>query len=190
MKKTNLARRRLLGMGAVGAATILCDVLRATPEVRETEDNIEGPYYKAGAPERSVLYEKDQPGTRLTLSGRVLNTRGAAVAGAVVDVWQTDAEGRYDNEGFRMRGKLRADAKGNYRIDTVVPRYYTDGKITRPKHIHFKVSGEGCRLLTTQLYFKGDPYNNQDRYVRKSLMIAPEGCGNKTARFDFVLRVA
>lgn len=187
-----LARRRLLRMGAFGAAALLIgDGLIATPDVPETEDNIEGPFYKPGAPERSVLVEPGMRGTRLTVSGRVLSTRGAPLEGALLDVWHANAEGRYDNEGFTLRGRLSTDRSGYYRIQTILPRYYRAGKTTRPAHIHVKVSAPGFPLLTTQLYFKGDPYNSIDRYVRPSLMLNPtDARDGKAARFDFVLRAA
>jgi len=183
-------RRHLLRLGAMGTAVVICrDLLRATPDVPQTEDNIEGPFYKPGAPERAVLAESGMPGTRLTVSGRVLSTRGAPLAGALLDVWQTDAQGQYDNKGFRLRGKLHTDRSGNYRLETVLPRYYHAGKTTRPSHIHVKVSAPGFPLLTTQLYFKGDPYNGSDPYVRTSLMLDPTDTrSGKAARFDFVLR--
>lgn len=191
---SKVARRRLLRMSAIGAAALLCgDVLLATPDVPETEDNIEGPFYKPGAPDRSVLVEPGMRGTRLTVSGRVLSTRGAPLAAALLDVWQADTQGQYDNEGFRLRGRLYADDAGNYRLQTILPRYYRAGRTTRPSHIHLKVSAPGFPLLTTQLYFKGDPYNSIDRNVRTSLMLSPTDARNgngKAARFDFVLRAA
>ncbi len=185
-----IARRSLLRMGAIGAAALLSgEVLRATPDVPETEDNIEGPFYKPGAPERSVLVEPEMKGARLSVSGRVLSTKGALLAGALLDVWQADSQGRYDNQGFRLRGKLHADGSGNYRLETILPRYYKAGKTIRPSHIHVKISAPGFPLLTTQLYFQGDPYNGRDPWVRPSLMLNPSGGQDqKNASFDFVLR--
>ncbi len=184
------SRRHFVRSGLwAGAILINSGSLEATPDVPETEPNIEGPYYKAGAPERSVLMEKAIKGTPLTLSGRVLSTKGDPLREAILDVWHADAEGEYDNKGFRMRGKLKTDAKGFYTVQTIVPKYYSAGTTIRPAHIHFKVSAPGTQVLTTQLYIAGDPYLGKDKWVRKSLIISPsESRGGKAASFDFVLR--
>ncbi|MBI1897118.1 MAG: hypothetical protein HYZ57_00800 [Acidobacteria bacterium] len=117
--------------------------------------------------------------------------RGEPAAGAVLDVWQASSEGQYDNTGYTLRGIIQADERGVYRLKTVVPRYYKAGSIIRPAHIHFKLRATGCKELTTQLYFKGDPYNSSDQWVRASLMIDPQGdAAAKRAKFDFVLHTA
>lgn len=190
---TDLFSRRQFVRSGLWAGAILINGVRleATPEMPETEPNIEGPFYKAGAPERGVLVEKNLPGTPLTLSGRVLNTQGKPLPGAILDLWQADSEGVYDNEGYRLRGKVRAGRDGRYNIKTIVPRYYSAGSQIRPAHIHFKVSAEGTPVLTTQLYLAGDPYLDKDQWVRKSLTISPEAArGGKAANFDFVLRAS
>ena len=186
------SRRQFVRSGLwAGAIVINGGLLEATPEMPETEPNIEGPFYKAGAPERGVLVEKNLRGTPLTLSGRVLNTQGKPLSGAILDLWQADSEGVYDNEGYRLRGKVRADGTGRYNIQTIVPRYYSAGSQIRPAHIHFKVSAAGTPVLTTQLYLSGDPYLDKDKWVRKSLTISPEAArGGKAANFDFVLRAS
>src|SRR5690606_35883591 len=115
-----------------------------------TEASIEGPYYKEGAPGRMVLVEEDMPGTRRTLTGRVLAEGTCApLAGATVDVWQADSEGAYDEAGFRLRGVLETDGEGGYEIHTIVPGHYLNGDQYRPAHIHVKVSAPGHAPLTT-----------------------------------------
>lgn len=155
-----------------------------------TEANIEGPFYKEGAPSRMVLVDADTPGTRITVSGRVLASDGCApLAGATLDVWQADASGAYDNDGFQLRGVLETASDGSYEIVTIVPGHYLNGDRYRPAHIHVKLSAPGHQLLTTQLYFAGDPYNEGDPYIRDSLIMAPSdsGDGSLAASFDFVL---
>ena len=157
----------------------------------ETEDNIEGPYYKAGAPERSALIEPGMKGTPLIVSGRVLDTDCRPLAHAVLDVWQCDAEGVYDNKGYTLRGKVHADKKGRYELRTILPPPYKVSETrSRPAHIHLKLSGPGTKVLTTQLYFEGDRWNAVDTAYRKSLTIAPrEGRnGSRTASYDFRLK--
>jgi protocatechuate 3,4-dioxygenase beta subunit len=156
----------------------------------ETEANIEGPFYKAGAPSRMVLVTEDMPGTRLTVSGRVLAADGCTpLAGATLDVWQADDAGAYDNDGFQLRGVLETAADGTYEVFTIVPGRYLNGDRYRPAHIHVKASAAEHQLLTTQLYFAGDPFNEGDPFIKDSLIMTPSqnGDGSLAATFDFVL---
>lgn len=190
-----LKRRRFVQKAVAGAAGVLWSrSLIATPQCFEaTEPNIEGPFYKPGAPDREALAEPGMPGTRLILTGRIVNTECAPLRGAVLDVWQANHEGQYDNSGFTLRGRFHADKSGLYRIETIVPKRYRIGgdRQFRPAHIHLKVSAPGCPLLTTQLYFEGDPYNRVDPDFRRSLALAPKDVtAGKAASFDFVLKTA
>lgn len=182
-----LSRRHVLGSAA---ALLSAGHLAATPEMPETEDNMEGPFYKAGAPKRSKLRDQGMAGTPFTLTGKVLNTRGEPVSGAEVDVWQADDVGAYDNSGFTLRGITQADRNGNYKVETILPKHYKTGPNSyRPAHIHFKIRGKGVKELTTQLYFDGDKFNSVDRAWRKSLTIAPKGTDKgQSSEFQFVLR--
>jgi protocatechuate 3,4-dioxygenase beta subunit len=163
-----------------------------TPECLETKSNIEGPFYTPNAPSKTVLADASTPGTKLTIKGRVRSAKSAcgAIGGALLDVWQANAKGDYDNAGFTLRGKLTADAAGNFVIETIVPGRYLDGAEYRPMHIHVKVSAKGHRPLTTQLYFADDPYNAIDEYFLAPLAMKTkdEPDGRKSAKFDFVLR--
>jgi protocatechuate 3,4-dioxygenase beta subunit len=111
---------------------------------------MEGPFYKANAPVRSSLVEPGTKGEKLVLSGVVYTTQCKPVANALLDFWQADEKGEYDNEGFRYRGQLRADGEGRYRLETILPALYPG----RPRHIHVKVQAPGGRVLTTQIYFQ------------------------------------
>ncbi len=163
----------------------------ATPACIETAKNIEGPFYTPGAPARTTLITASVTGTKLTIRGQVRSTKAAcgALGGAVLDVWQADANGAYDNAGFTLRGKITADAEGRFVIETIIPGRYLDGAEYRPMHIHVKVSAPGHALLTTQLYFEGDPYNATDEYFLAPLAMKTkdEPGGEKSASFDFVL---
>ncbi len=190
MEQTIL-RRQVLRMGAVyGTALVWSSTLDA--ECGETEDNIEGPFYKAGAPERSSLIEPGMKGRPLTITGRVQDTQCRPLANAVLDVWQCNADGVYDNKGYTLRGKIHADKQGRFELRTILPPpYKVSDTRYRPAHIHLKISGPGTTVLTTQLYFAGDKWNAVDSAYRKSLTIQPHDGrnGSKLAAFDFRLKI-
>ena len=163
-----------------------------------TAANIEGPYYRAGAPMRSDLADAKTPGTPLVIEGKVLAAGcDSPVADVLLDVWQANADGHYDNDGTAapgalfMRGRLRADASGAFLIKTVVPGRYLNGPKYRPAHVHVKLAAPGFAPLTTQLYFPGDPYNDTDPFIVRSLIMAlKDDAGVRVAHYDFVLKRA
>jgi protocatechuate 3,4-dioxygenase beta subunit len=140
----------------VNAIRILFGVLAALPLLaaacpeKPTPRDMEGPFYKANAPVRSSLVEPGTKGEKLVLSGVVYTAQCKPVASALLDFWQADEKGEYDNDGFRYRGQLRADGEGRYRLETILPALYPG----RPRHIHVKVQAPGGRVLTTQIYFQ------------------------------------
>ena len=147
-----------------------------------TEDNILGPFFREGAPYRAKVTPPLAEGTVLLVSGRVwgADTR-KPLAGAVLDVWQADAHGRYDNDdprhppaegAFLNRARLVADEQGYYEFETVHPGAYQIGRdLWRPSHVHYFVRHRGYRELVTQLYFKDDPRNDGDQFIKASLII-------------------
>ena len=154
-----------------------------------TAANILGPYYIEGAPERSDLVEPGMAGTRLTVTGRVLAADCTPIPGAMLDVWQANADGVYDNTGWLLRGWFLADAAGEWTLHTIVPGRYATGGTFRPDHIHVRVSAAGFLLLTTQLYFADDPFNATDPFFVPSLAMTTtvQPDGSLSATFDFVL---
>ena len=100
-----------------------------------------------------------------------------------------DGNGVYDNEGFRLRGHQYTDAAGAFRLETVKPADYRQYGIHRTPHIHVKVQGRNTALLTTQLFFPGEPLNARDWLFKESLLmdVAKSGSGSLAGRFDFVL---
>src|SRR5438045_3981875 len=92
----------------------------AAPTVSMTE----GPYFKAGSPERASLLEPGMKGTKLILSGYVLTRECKPVAHALLDFWQANADGQYDNVGFTLRGHEYTDVTGRYQLTTVIPGLY------------------------------------------------------------------
>jgi protocatechuate 3,4-dioxygenase beta subunit len=124
------------------------------------------------------------PGTRLVVEGRVLRTDCQPIPGALLDFWQADDGGEYDNTGYRLRGHQLADDAGRYRLETILPGVYPG----RTRHIHVRVQSPGRPPLTTQLYFPGEPGNAGDGIFNRALVVRLQpGPDGQAAAFDFVL---
>lgn len=119
----------------------------------------QGPFYSANAPsiDNNLLASTSEVGTRLILSGRVQTLDCTAVIpNTVIDVWQANEAGAYDNTGFNLRGVTSSNSQGFYSFETILPGKYLNGALYRPSHIHFKITPPGFPTLVTQLYFEGD----------------------------------
>lgn len=163
-----------------------------------TETSVEGPFYAPGAPEMktpAVLpHRPNEPGDVLVFTGCVRSIDGAALGGAVLDLWQSDAEGAYshfnippDKAPWNLRARVSADQNGRFDVTTWVPSPYQipkDGPTGaliksigrhpwRPAHLHARISHEGCETLTTQIFFSGDPWIGSDVVgaVKDSLIV-------------------
>ncbi len=194
-----VSRRRILFAAAALPAVSLLPGCAAPTRAPRNPDGPEptpwqeeGPFYRLFSPCKPNLREPGMAGTALDLSGRVLDKRGQPLANALLDFWQCDDDGVYDNRGLRLRGHQFTDAEGRYRLETIVPGLYPG----RTRHIHVKVQPAGMDLppepgmlhLTTQVYFPGEPGNQQDGIFDPSLVLAVEAAGTaKLARYDFVL---
>ena len=197
MTEHELTRRRLLALGLAipplaalaGTDLFAGELLAVTPAIADDDDptpaQTEGPYFTPNSPLRRSIVPAGAAGVRLTLTGRVLTTAGKPVARALIDFWQADAGGAYDNSGYRFRGHQLTDAKGRYALTTVVPGLYPG----RTKHIHVKVQPRGGSILTTQLYFPGVARNRSDSIFRSALLVRNwrKVGAARAARFDFVL---
>lgn len=150
-----------------------------------TPAQTEGPYFTPNSPLRSGLYEPGMDGTRLRVGGLVLDRACGPLANVLVDLWQADAQGRYDNAGYRLRGHQFTDAEGRWQFETIVPALYPG----RTRHLHVKLQARGGKVLTTQLYFPGDATGNaRDRIFDKRLLMNTAGDAEQMiARYDFVL---
>ena len=152
-----------------------------------TSPNMEGPYYKAGAPERANLIDAGMPGQPIRISGHVFDQDCNPLPGAKVDFWQADAGGVYDNEGYTLRGYVVTDAGGAYTLDTIEPGVYPG----RPPHVHVKVfAADGRELLTTQMYFAGSE-SSGDVQAAPDLLVPYLGLddqGRQRIAFDFVVK--
>jgi protocatechuate 3,4-dioxygenase beta subunit len=152
----------------------------------------EGPFYSPKTPERRDIRDP-LVGEALVVAGRVLDPQCRPIAGAVLDFWQTDHLGRYDNQGYRYRGHQRTDEAGRFELVTVRPSPYTAMSIFRTPHIHVKVQGATTRLLTTQLYLPdAEETNARDLGYQPALAIqfVSREAGTERAAFDFVLESA
>lgn len=128
-----------------------------------TTPDVLGPYYRPGAPSRMTIASPTEAGERLVLAGAVVGPDCRPLAGATLDFWQADKDGRYYEptgpEPFRLRGKLQAGADGSWELHTIKPgNYMLSATLWRPAHIHVTVTHPGYRSVTTQLYFEGDPF--------------------------------
>jgi len=162
--------------------------LQATPSCDDGDDatpeQTEGPFYTPNTPRRSNLVIAGVSGAPLLLTGEVVDTRCRPIGGALLDFWQADARGEYDNEGFRLRGHQFADGRGRFGLRTIVPGLYPG----RTRHIHVKVQRPHGRVLTTQLYFPGEPRNRSDGIFDAALLMDIRRAGAaRRARFQFVL---
>lgn len=144
-----------------------------------TPADIEGPFYKAGAPTKTSL----DANPNLCLNGKVYNVDGKVIVGCTLDFWQADAVGSYDMNGFSYRGKTQTDGDGCYKMETIVPGDYQIGPNEyRCSHIHVKLSATGYKDLTTQLYFQDDKYDATDEWFNPQMVI-----GKPDGLFNFVL---
>lgn len=203
---------------------LLVDVFLATPVDNAnyaghggTECNAEGPFYVPGAPrlERPyVLPKRDQDGEVLLFSGTVRSIDGTPLSGALLDVWQASGNAEYsfvhpDVPEYNLRGQFTADAQGRFEFETVIPSPYTVpdmgatgellialGRVPwRPAHVHFKITHPKASPLTTQIYFEGDPWIDEDVVgaVKAPLIVALDRLQDENAHpyaacsYDFVL---
>ena len=149
-----------------------------------TPELTEGPYYKAGSPEQADLYQTGMAGTKLIVTGYVYDTNCQPVANALLDFWQADANGNYDNSGYTLRGHQFTDENGRFQLTTVVPGLYPG----RTEHIHFKVQAPNGQLLTSQLFFPGVAQNDSDGIYNADLLLSiQESSDGWQGQYNFVV---
>lgn len=183
--------------------------LRSAAATPATPAQMLGPFYPlqpdpgAGNDLTTVDGRGRALGTPLTIVGRVQDSAGHALAGLLVEIWQTNAHGRYhhpqDNSpppldpNFRGYGRATTGSGGDYSFRTVTPVSYPG----RTPHVHFRLSRNGRELLVTQMYLPGAAgRQNQrdglfmsagDADARARLVgVAPAGASG-TLRFDIVI---
>lgn len=135
-----------------------------------TTADILGPFYRPGAPFRTALAVPGHTAPALLVKGTVFGADCTTpLADALVEYWQSDSAGKYDNDSpdFRFRGQFRTGADGQYAFSTIVPGRYLNGNAYRPSHIHFRITAPGHRELVSQVYFKDDPYVAADPWASR-----------------------
>ncbi len=125
---------------------------------------------------RNYAKTGDPVGERIILHGRLLDETGRPVPGALVEIWQANAGGRYRHRNdtylapidpnFGGCGRTITDTEGRWFFRTVKPGPYpfrNRANDWRPAHIHFSLFGSGfVQRLITQMYFEGDPLIPRD----------------------------
>ena len=173
---------------------------------KKTEDNILGPYHREGAPFRAKVSPPLCKGITMVIRGRVWGfVTKKPLANAILDIWQADHDGRYDNDDaakppakgvYVNRTRVLTDETGYYEYETIHPGAYKIGPDAwRPAHIHYLVRKAGYTNLVTQLYFKGDKFNAKDEFIKASLIVTLEeakvnGTAIEMGVFDVVLAPA
>ncbi len=163
-------RRDFLKLGSLGilAASVFPFNIKASNKnlCDPTTEDILGPFFSEGAPQTNSIIPEGYEGEKLFLTGRLSNTScEEGIANVILDFWQADENGDYDNNGFKFRGKVLTDEDGNYNLETIIPGKYLNGSNYRPSHIHLKVQAEGYEDLVTQIYFEGDVSIQTDHWA-------------------------
>jgi catechol 1,2-dioxygenase len=194
-----------------GVASVFGGALAPTANACQlTERDILGPFYRFGAPFQTKLAGPNEPGERLFVNGTVYSSDcRSRLPNTLIEIWQANKAGVYDTKkpgnftehgDFHLRGMMLTDERGNYELETIMPGRYPVppnlpgledyAGLTRPAHIHFRVSESMHIPLTTQLYFKDDPYIAKDPWAgrKPSLAIDLKQDGKSLhGTFDLVL---
>ena len=186
-------------------------------KVATTPEQTEGPFYPIDKPidQDADLTLVSNSGIRadgdlLLVQGQILTPRRKPVANALVEIWQANAWGRYQDRrqlsnapwdpNFQSYGHVTTGVDGQYSFRTIKPAGYGQGYHRRTPHIHFRISGHHFNRLTTQMYFSGEPENTNDgplnrisdAEARKRLIVALQpfrlqGLEMQLGVFDIVL---
>ncbi|WP_152345856.1 catechol 1,2-dioxygenase [Brevibacterium sp. CFH 10365] len=218
----NALKAWLIKVGEDGEWPLFLDVwLEHSVEEVANEDRegskgtIEGPYYVSDSPEfawnDTIPMRSDEPGTPFVFKGQVTSVSGEPLPGAKLELWHADNFGFYSQFApglpeWNLRGTFVANEAGEYEIHTIRPAPYqipTEGACGqlieaagwhawRPAHMHFKVYAPDHQLITSQLYFPGDPHNDDDiaSAVKPELMLDPQpnpDAEGEMVTYNFVL---
>ena len=168
------ARRRFLTFAAALPASLGLSTLRANAQqaMVPTAPDMEGPFYISNMPVTATLNRWGKTGEAMRITGQVLSAAdgNAPIAGAKLEIWQTDGRGVYHPEengdyadfndaDLDMRGTLMADATGRFDVLSVFPKEYWP----RPPHIHYRISAVGFATLITQHYLDTAPRERPHR---------------------------
>lgn len=174
-------RHAIVGAGALIGTAAAASAQRLLP----TSSQDLGPFYPLVRPadhDADLTRIKGRNGVAagqpMQLIGRVVDARGNPVRGAMVDLWQCNAVGRYAHPGdsanpaaldpnFQGFARLMSDRDGNFRFRSIKPVAYDTPIGRRTPHIHFDIAG-GAERLVTQLYFPGEAGNAADPLLKRA----------------------
>jgi len=177
---------------------------------RQTPSQTVGPFFGPSLIEAGSenLVRPKTRGDRIVIEGRIIDGDGAPVIDAMIEIWQANAEGRYDHleddqeklldPAFHGYGRAATDAHGAFRFETIKPGAVpgTDGVLQAP-HINVSIFARGLlKRLCTRIYFPDDPLNETDLVLitiapeRRATLIASGVCNSKVMRFDVILQGA
>ena len=177
-------RQEFILLSDTMGVSMVVDLINHRKPEGATESTVFGPFHRDGAPtveSGANIAPRDETGQPLLVSGHVRDLGGKPIAGAMLDVWQSDSKGLYDQQlppgtPLHMRGIFHTDGEGRYLIRTTRPVAYTipdDGPVGkmlratnrhpwRPAHIHFVVSADGFEPVTTHIFDSVDKYLDSD----------------------------
>jgi protocatechuate 3,4-dioxygenase beta subunit len=191
---SNEVRQEFILLSDVLGISMLVETINHRTGGTSTESTVLGPFHMVESPPRELGDDinLDHKGTPCLVSGRVTGPGGEPLAGASVDVWQTNEDGFYDVQqpdiqpAGNLRGLFTADDEGRFWFRSVVPRFYPipdDGPVGqllaatgrhpyRPAHLHFIVAAPGYRPVTTHVFVADSPYLDSDAVfgVKESLI--------------------
>ncbi len=194
MKRRKFIKTGILG--TIGAGIFPSSILSGR-DCETTYPDILGPYWSQDHPQRIILANADEPGTRIFISGIVTaNDCETPIQNALVDVWHANNEGCYtvfqdcesgnsDNDPYNLRGIIMTDENGYYGFESIWPGYYAD----RPRHFHYKITTPSGLELVTQCYFEIDPYINDSWQEDHPGLVIPleETADGLVGIFDIVM---
>ncbi|MEQ8398868.1 intradiol ring-cleavage dioxygenase [Thalassobaculum sp.] len=187
-------RQEYILLSDVLGVSMLVDAINTRRPTGATENTVLGPFHVENAPARPMgaTISDDGKGEPLVVTGKVVDTEGKPITGAVVDTWQTSHDGFYDSQQpgiqpeHNLRGVFRTGPDGRFWYRTIKPCYYgipDDGPVgqmlramgrgnTRPAHLHYIVSADGYETVTTHIFVDDDPYLAEDAVfgVKESLI--------------------
>ena len=193
-------RQEYILLSDIFGVSMLVDAINNRKPSGASESTVLGPFHIPDVPELPMGANicLDGKGHPMLIKGRILSTDGTPIAGAKIDVWQTNDDGFYDVQqkgiqpDFNLRGVFRTGGDGTYHFWGAKPRFYPipdDGPVGkllgalgrhpfRPAHLHYILEAEGFETLVTHIFDPDDAYINTDAVfgVKESLL----------AKFDLI----
>jgi catechol 1,2-dioxygenase len=184
-KQTTDSHNEMVLMGgSMGLSALVCLMNNGDQGRHETSQNLLGPFWRMHSPKMNngdSIVRSETAGPALFVNARVQDAAGAAIAGALVDIWHSSPVGFYEQQDptqadMNLRGQFTTDAEGRFWFRSVKPAGYpipTDGVVGRllaaqgrhpyrPAHLHALIFKDGFKTLTSQVYSSDDPYLETD----------------------------